>query len=245
MRWQSASSVPKRGGALKKILAGLTVTGLAAGGALAYANYNPVFKNQVNERIPGFALWTDKAADVWVEVTDYFSSKPSPKPKSKDDFVYEYNQAKVRQSELKKKQEQSTSSKTPEATKQGVKSGPVSSAQSSEGGKGAATRKEDSATVKGKVADVKEAKKDSKKDDVSLSEKTNTITEPASPKPSSSEASSPPVVEASAPPVVEAIPTSPSSTPETSVTKAKAGQGNMEQSESKEMEPVEVSSQTD
>ena len=37
------------------------------GGALAYANYDPVFKNQVDEYIPGFAKLADTAADLFVE----------------------------------------------------------------------------------------------------------------------------------------------------------------------------------
>ena len=37
------------------------------GGALAYANYDPVFKNQVDEYIPGFARLADTAADLFVE----------------------------------------------------------------------------------------------------------------------------------------------------------------------------------
>ena len=37
------------------------------GGALVYANYDPVFKNQVDEYIPGFGRLADTAADLFVE----------------------------------------------------------------------------------------------------------------------------------------------------------------------------------
>ncbi len=81
----------------------LAVTGTAVGGVLAYSNYNPVFKNQVNERIPGFASLSDKTADIWVDITGYFNPKPQG-GKKKDAFMIEHNQAKVkaRLDELKK-----------------------------------------------------------------------------------------------------------------------------------------------
>ncbi len=58
------------------ITIGVATTGLAAGGSLIYANYNPVFKNQVNETIPGFSKCADKSADLWVSMTEYFNPKP-------------------------------------------------------------------------------------------------------------------------------------------------------------------------
>lgn len=62
----------------------------------------------MDEKIPGFASWTDKAADVWVNVTDYFNPKPgdSKKEEEEEKFVYEYNKAKskARLEELKKGQ---------------------------------------------------------------------------------------------------------------------------------------------
>ncbi|CAI8036592.1 hypothetical protein GBAR_LOCUS20494 [Geodia barretti] len=56
----------------------LTTSGLVAGGALAYANYDPVFKNQVDEFVPGFSRWADTTADLLVERTGY----PRPVPSS-------------------------------------------------------------------------------------------------------------------------------------------------------------------
>ena len=47
----------------------ITTSGLAVGAALAYGNYDPVFKNQVDEYIPGFAKLTDTAADLFVDRT--------------------------------------------------------------------------------------------------------------------------------------------------------------------------------
>ena len=105
------NAAPRKSRAFSRLLIGLTTTGVAAGGLLAYGNYDPSFKNQVNEVIPGFALWTDKAADAWVSVIDYF--RPSPgipkKSEGKVDLVFERNQAKARQSELKKKEPASLS----------------------------------------------------------------------------------------------------------------------------------------
>ena len=43
----------------------LTASGLVAGGALAYAVYDPVFKKQVDELVPGFARWADTTADLF------------------------------------------------------------------------------------------------------------------------------------------------------------------------------------
>lgn len=69
-----------------------------------YGNYNPVFKNQVNEKIPWFASWADKTADAWVDVTDYFNPKPGEYKKREEDekFAYEFNKAKAPLEELKK-----------------------------------------------------------------------------------------------------------------------------------------------
>lgn len=88
---------------MRKLVLSLAVTGAAAGGVLAYSNYDPVFKNQMNEKVPGFRAWSDKAADIWVDMTDYFNPKPKRDTK-KDAFVIEHNQAKIkaRLEELKK-----------------------------------------------------------------------------------------------------------------------------------------------
>ena len=45
----------------------LTTSGLVVGGALAYASYDPVFKNKVDEMVPGFAQWADTVADLFVD----------------------------------------------------------------------------------------------------------------------------------------------------------------------------------
>ena len=45
----------------------LTTVGLALGGALVYANYDPVFKNQANKIVPGFAQLVDTVADLFVD----------------------------------------------------------------------------------------------------------------------------------------------------------------------------------
>lgn len=85
-----------------------------------YGNYDPVFKNQVNEKIPGFASWTEKSADVWVNVTDYFNPKPGDyKKREKDEkFAYEFNKAKAPLEELLKK-----SPSTPETQETSAKPG--------------------------------------------------------------------------------------------------------------------------
>lgn len=105
-RWQSSGPPPRRILTAKRLIIGLTITGGFGGGLLAYGNYNPVFKNQMNEIIPGFSAWVDKAADLWVDVIDYFNPKsPGSVNKSKsgnDNLVFEYNKAKARLEELKK-----------------------------------------------------------------------------------------------------------------------------------------------
>lgn len=65
----------------------------AACGVLVYANYDPVFTNKVDDKVPGFSVMTHKAADLWVNVLDYFRPKPGiPVKVSKDSkLVYEYS----------------------------------------------------------------------------------------------------------------------------------------------------------
>lgn len=103
VRWQS-STASKGSGVLKKVAIGAGVAGgAAAGGMLVYANYDPVFRNKVDEKIPGFASCSDKASDVWVDMTDYFNPKPGDhKKKEEGKFVYEHSKAKIPQEELKK-----------------------------------------------------------------------------------------------------------------------------------------------
>ena len=55
----------------------LTTSGLVVGGALAYANYDPVFKLQADDILPGFARWADTAADLFVDRTGNLKS-PAP-----------------------------------------------------------------------------------------------------------------------------------------------------------------------
>lgn len=40
------------------------------GGALTYANYDPVFKNRADLYVPGFARWADAAADMYIDLVD-------------------------------------------------------------------------------------------------------------------------------------------------------------------------------
>ena len=72
---------------------GLTTTSLALGGTLAYANYDPIFKESVNSYVPGFSALTDFAADKWVDFIDYVNPKHSPnvglkgeRPKTKEEI---------------------------------------------------------------------------------------------------------------------------------------------------------------
>ena len=97
---------------------GIGVTGVAAGALFVYSNYDPVFKNQVNEKIPGFGSWSDKAADLWVNTTGYFNSKQPGKSEDKNKLVFEHNQAKTKPSSDEPKKAQPTqptqSPKTPQ-----------------------------------------------------------------------------------------------------------------------------------
>ena len=72
---------------------GLTTTSLALGGTLAYANYDPMFKESVDSYVPGFSALTDFAADKWVDLIDYVNPKQSPnvglkgeRPKAKEEI---------------------------------------------------------------------------------------------------------------------------------------------------------------
>ena len=44
--------------------------GLVLGGSIVYANYDPVFKNRLDQYIPGFGSLADSAADMYVGVVD-------------------------------------------------------------------------------------------------------------------------------------------------------------------------------
>ena len=57
------------------VVYGLTTTGLAVGAALAYANYDPGFKEDVNTYVPGFSALADFAADRWVDLVDFVNPK--------------------------------------------------------------------------------------------------------------------------------------------------------------------------
>ena len=59
------------------VIYGLTTTGFALGGTLAYANYDPGFKEKVNSYVPGFSSLADFAADKWVDLMDYVNPKQS------------------------------------------------------------------------------------------------------------------------------------------------------------------------
>lgn len=114
---------------MRKVIIGVGVAGVVAGGGtLVYGNYNPVFRNQVNEKIPGFASWTDKVAGAWVSVTDYFNPKPGDPKKSEREgtLVYEHNKAKTRArlDELKKSQPTPASPQKTETRPDKVGEGP-------------------------------------------------------------------------------------------------------------------------
>lgn len=95
------------------MIIGLVVGGASIGGTLAYGNYNPAFRNQVDERLPGFASWTDKAADIWVDITDYFHPNPQEGQGTNEAVV------KARLDELKKNKPISSPPKNPEDAESG------------------------------------------------------------------------------------------------------------------------------
>ena len=70
VRWQQTSA-PGGGGtsATKVLLYGVTGTGVCAAATVAYANYDPAFKNRVNEYVPGFGKLSDFVADKWVSIS--------------------------------------------------------------------------------------------------------------------------------------------------------------------------------
>lgn len=45
-------------------------SGLVLGGTIVYANYDPVFKNRLDQYVPGFASLSDSAADTYVALVD-------------------------------------------------------------------------------------------------------------------------------------------------------------------------------
>ena len=60
------------------LLYGTAATGIAIAGTLVYANYNPAFRSKVDAYVPGFAATSDFAADRYVDLVDYVSSKRNP-----------------------------------------------------------------------------------------------------------------------------------------------------------------------
>lgn len=149
----------------------MAISGTAAGGVLAYGNYNPVFRNRVDQIVPGFGALSDKAADVWVNVTDYFNPKPVG-TKKKDELVIEHNEAKVkaRLDELKKpKTSPSPLQKEPEGADSDVKSDSSLADQKKEkkSGKGAG----ESTKVKPKVPEQAPVKKSEQKKQETKSDK--------------------------------------------------------------------------
>ena len=186
IRWQSSGSLPRRGGSgvLTKVVLGVATTGLAVGGILAYANYNPVFRNQVNERVPGFSSWADKTADLWVEVTDYLTPKfgGSKKKEGGGSLVIEHNLPKIkqRQGEIRdntdaKKDLQTVTpgskipdSKTSDSKTSGSKTpdSKTSGSSKTSGGKTPDSRTPDSKTSGSKTLDSKTPGKDIAEKDV-------------------------------------------------------------------------------
>lgn len=71
MRWQQTEASGGGGGtsAIKVLLYGVTGTGICAAATVAYANYDPVFKNRVSEYVPGFGRLSDSVADKWLSIS--------------------------------------------------------------------------------------------------------------------------------------------------------------------------------
>ena len=65
------STVPQTGrSSLRVLVYGLGAGSLVVGGSLAYANYDPAFRNQVSDYVPAFGTASDYVADKWVELVD-------------------------------------------------------------------------------------------------------------------------------------------------------------------------------
>lgn len=101
------------------IVYGLTTTGLALGATLAYANYDPGFKEDVNKYVPGFAALADFAADRWVDLVDFVNPKQNASVglKTEKERVKMFESIKPKEDPVKKIEDEETA-KQPKAQKQ-------------------------------------------------------------------------------------------------------------------------------
>lgn len=101
----------------------------------------------MDERLPGFASWTDKAADIWVDITDYFHPNPQEGQGTNEAVV------KARLDELKKNKPISAPPKNPED----AKSGSLTDENESEKAPGKSTKvKKDAPETKSDTSQSKE-----------------------------------------------------------------------------------------
>ena len=100
------------------IVYGLTTTGLALGATLAYANYDPGFKEDVNKYVPGFAALADFAADRWVDLVDFVNPKQNASVglKTEKERVKMFESIKPKEDPVKKIEDEETA-KQPKAQK--------------------------------------------------------------------------------------------------------------------------------
>lgn len=106
----------------------------------------------MDERLPGFASWTDKAADIWVDITDYFHPNPQEGQGTNEAVV------KARLDELKKNKPISSPPKNPEDAKSG------SLADEKEGEKGEKAPGKSTKIKKDAKAEVKKDSPETKSD---------------------------------------------------------------------------------
>lgn len=78
MRWQQTGASGSTSSSVAKLLLyGVAGAGVGTAVTVAYANYDPIFKNRVNEYIPVFGQLSDSVADKWVSLSDSRRQKGS------------------------------------------------------------------------------------------------------------------------------------------------------------------------
>ena len=77
-----------------RVLGAVAVGAGVGSGVLVYANYDAVFKNKVDDKVPRFSEVVDKAADLWVNASDNFSTRPGIPVKDNSQLVFEYSRKK-------------------------------------------------------------------------------------------------------------------------------------------------------
>ena len=75
-RWRTSPANTNAPGTAKTVLG---VVALGIGGVIAYAHYDRVFKVKVDQTIPGFANFVDKAGEEWSKARSYFRRQPKVK----------------------------------------------------------------------------------------------------------------------------------------------------------------------